>query len=230
MYAWPIEFEGESWITFGPPNRRRRIAFHDYAALYAEPGLYDAVFHDRLQMRTTERVVGLYGEVLGELGRPPSGERVLDLGAGNGSGGEALRRVGVQSLVAVDIEPAAQNAAERDRPGTYDDYVVVPAGAPASTTVAALGDRRFTALLALSSVGEGHLDAETLADLARELLAEDALIAFAVEAGIADVFRKAFADHIAVALHTAVPYVHRLRPDGTEHRATGFVWRRIADH
>jgi hypothetical protein len=34
----------EGWIEFGPVDARQRVAFHDYAALYAVPGLYERVF------------------------------------------------------------------------------------------------------------------------------------------------------------------------------------------
>jgi len=33
-----LEFSpaGEEWIEYGPPEARRRIGFHDYAAIYAD--------------------------------------------------------------------------------------------------------------------------------------------------------------------------------------------------
>lgn len=48
----PIVFSpgGEEWIEFGPADGRRRVAFHDYAAIYAVPGLYEAVFPEALGM------------------------------------------------------------------------------------------------------------------------------------------------------------------------------------
>ena len=51
--------------------------------------------------------------------------RVLDVGAGNGMVGEELDRMGARHIVGVDIIPEAKEAAERDRPGVYDDYFVV---------------------------------------------------------------------------------------------------------
>ena len=85
----------ESWFEVGPPGERRRVGFHDYAAIYAEPGLYERVFIEELGMRSTFEVVRLFGEALRGLDIDPAEQRVLDLGAGNGVGGEALRALGV---------------------------------------------------------------------------------------------------------------------------------------
>ena len=49
---------------------------------------------------------------------------MLDLGAGNGMVGEALREHGFEEITGVDITPEAGEAAERDRPGVYADYHV----------------------------------------------------------------------------------------------------------
>jgi hypothetical protein len=83
---------GEDWVEFGPVDARERVAFHDYAALYAVPGLYDRVFGEELGMCSAQRVVDLYARVPKQLDRPPSAERVLDLGAGNGIGGRGCAR------------------------------------------------------------------------------------------------------------------------------------------
>lgn len=68
------------------------VPFYDYAAIYAVPGLYERAFYDRLRVCSSRVVCGLYADALATLGRPAAGERVLDLGAGNGIGGEQLRR------------------------------------------------------------------------------------------------------------------------------------------
>ena len=67
--------------------------------------------------------------------------------------GDELQALGVQSVVGIDILPAAKEAANRDRPDVYDDYLVTDltdlpeseestlrrANANCLTTVAALG-------------------------------------------------------------------------------------------
>lgn len=104
-------------------NRWRRVRLHDYAAIYGIPGLYEQLFAVRLRCISPERVVQLFGEVLEDAGQAPTDLRVLDLGAGNGMVGQELRTQGVQALVGIDILPEAAQAAERDRPGLYDDYL-----------------------------------------------------------------------------------------------------------
>ena len=97
----------------------------------------------------------LYGQVLDKLGLDPADQRVIDFGAGNGLGGDGLRALGVGRLVGVDIEPMARTAAERDRPGVYDEYLAGDLGAWSDAELERLGRLRPTALLALSAVGVG---------------------------------------------------------------------------
>jgi len=70
----------ESWFKIGPPGERRRVGFHDYAAIYAEPGLYERVFIEELGMRSTFEVVRLFGEALRGLDKDPAEQRVRGLG------------------------------------------------------------------------------------------------------------------------------------------------------
>ena len=69
-------------------------------------------------------VVGLLAEQLDAAKVGPETLTALDVGAGNGLVGEQLKRLGVKSIVGVDIIPEAARAAERDRPEVYSDYVV----------------------------------------------------------------------------------------------------------
>lgn len=94
-----------------------KISFHDYGKIYSIPGLYEQIFYDRLRCSSptvvTEelyKAVNLTKENFTEL-------RVLDFGAGNGIMGEELTRYGISRLVGIDIEPEAEKALIRDRPG-----------------------------------------------------------------------------------------------------------------
>lgn len=49
---------------------------------------------------------------------------MLDLGAGYGCVAQELLALGIRRFVGVDIYDEAAEAAERDRPGLYADYVV----------------------------------------------------------------------------------------------------------
>lgn len=101
----------------GPDGARSETGLHDYAALYAVPGLYEAVYLLRLGGRAPELVAGLLAEVVPE----PQARRVLDVGCGTGSVGTALRARGFTHLTGTDLEPAVTAAVPRDRPGTYDE-------------------------------------------------------------------------------------------------------------
>jgi len=226
--------DGEHWIEFGPPDDRRRIAFHDYASLYAVPGLYERVFCTELAMGTAERVVGFYAEALRRLGRHPGDERVVDLGAGNGLGGEQLRRIGVNRIVGIDLEPEARNAAHRDHPGVYDDYLVGDLTTMSGSEIDRLTGLRPTAVLALSALGPGHAPPAVI-DRACGLMPEAGLFAFAVmptllpgsddplgqRTGYPEFLAELFTHRAdELARHD---YVHRQRTDGTDDLAVALV-------
>ena len=102
----------------------RRLRLHDYPALFAVPGLYEAVVQEALRCRAPEVVAAL---LAGAADGAPL--RVADLGAGNGVSGEALRAHGLDPVVALDLLPEARAAALRDRPGLYRDYLAADAAA-----------------------------------------------------------------------------------------------------
>ena len=226
---------GEEWMEYGPPDDRHRIAFHDYAAIYAVPGLYEHVFYETLGMRSTREVVRLYAEVVEELDLDIAQERVIDFGAGNGLGGEDLHARGVGRIVGVDLEPMARTAAERDRPGVYADYLVGDLGAWSEDEMDRLRAHRPTALLALSAVGVGHVPRATLAR-ALGLLGPGGVYAFAVAppllpestdpegqaTGYPDYLRALIEDTELLRRHE---YVHRYRADGSEDLGIAFVGR-----
>jgi SAM-dependent methyltransferase len=230
---------GEEWIEFGPPAARRRVDFHDYAAIYAVPGLYERVFYGELGMCSATEVVGLYAEALGQAGLDPAEQRVLDLGAGNGIGGEMLRRIGVGHVVGLDLEPTARIAAERDRPGVYDDFLVGDLGAWPPAELDALAERGLTALLAVAAVGAGHVPPATLRR-ALDALGPRGLFGFAVTPALLpgsqdpDGRATGYPDFLADLLaHDAEElgrraYVHRRQTDGTPHDAVAILGRLVA--
>jgi SAM-dependent methyltransferase len=103
---------------------RQQIRFHDYDELYKRPGLYEQLFYERLKCQSPKKVAKILHETVDEAREHFSELRVLDLGAGNGMMGEALKRDGVARLVGVDILDEAYMAVERDRPWVYDAYYV----------------------------------------------------------------------------------------------------------
>ena len=170
--------QDEEWcqVRF-PGGDERRIRFHDYDEIYPHPGLYEQIFAGRLACSSPQRVVGLLGCELAERGIDPGTLSVLDLGAGNGMVGEDLRRLGAGSVVGVDIIDEAAAAAERDRPGHYDDYVVGDLTALAPSVEAALRGRGLNALTCVAALGFGDIPPLAFAT-AYDLLGSDAWLAF----------------------------------------------------
>lgn len=101
-----------------------RLRFHDYEAIYVRPGLYEQLFYDRLKCTSPGKVANILRDTVESNGQDATALRVLDLGAGNGMMGQALKLQGVSRLVGVDIIPEARDACLRDRPGMYDEYYV----------------------------------------------------------------------------------------------------------
>src|SRR5699024_9577645 len=76
--------QGAAWFHIVEDGREERIGFHDYAAIYAHPGLYEQLFHDRLKCTSPRKLSALLRDVASGGGGDPTRLRVLDVGAGNG--------------------------------------------------------------------------------------------------------------------------------------------------
>ncbi|MER5674989.1 class I SAM-dependent DNA methyltransferase [Pseudonocardia alni] len=131
--------------------------FHDYDELFKIPGLYEKLFYDILQCQSPAVVAGALAEQLDAVGVDPSGLRVLDVGAGNGIVAEELRARGVGKVVGIDILPEARDAAERDRPGVYDDYHVVDLTSLDDETTENISAGGFDALTCVAALGFGDI-------------------------------------------------------------------------
>lgn len=182
----------------------RETGLHDYAALYAVTGLYDAAYAVVLQGGSPRLLAEVLGEVVPEPERARL--RVLDVGAGSGAVGAALAAVGFRRISGTDLEPASEVALRRDRPDVYvrarttdlarltpDDVRWIGGVAPEVVTVA-------------GAVGFGHLPVEAFAALTR-LLPPGALLALAVAPDLAT--EAALAGHAALLLGPAWTQVAR---------------------
>jgi len=209
------------------------VGFHDYAAIYAVPGLYERVFYSELGMRSSDVVGDLYGQALRDLGLDPAQQRVLDFGAGNGIGGERLRALGVGSLIGLDLEPVARTAAERDRPGLYDDYLTGDLGDEGSDLLEKLSGSGITAVVALSAIGIGHVPPATL-ERGLSLLSPESIFAFAVKPSLMpdseepDGLESGYPGYLRGLLGRSrelarATYVHRRHADGSDDEAVALV-------
>jgi SAM-dependent methyltransferase len=150
----------ESLVVTHRDGRVERMRLHEYDRVYAIPGLYEEVVQRRLECESPRRLadalIGCAGGA-GEL-------RVFDLGAGNGVLGGELASRGVETLVGADNIPEAREAAMRDRPGLYSDYLVGDADElPEAADL--VRERGLNALTCAAALGLGHITAETFARL-----------------------------------------------------------------
>lgn len=164
-------------ITEGGP---RRLRFHDYAEIFAIPGLYERLFAEELACTSPETVRGLLDGVLAERGQDPAELSVLDVGAGNGMVGEELADLGAGTIVGVDILPEAAEAAARDRPDVYDDYRVVDLTDPDPADHEALSARSFNCLTTVAALGFGDIPPEAFSQ-AFDYLDDGGLLAFTIK-------------------------------------------------
>ncbi|ESZ04825.1 hypothetical protein X735_32395 [Mesorhizobium sp. L2C085B000] len=101
------------------------FSMHDYGEMYKIPNLYDAMIYGHLRCETPFALAREFGRILFEHRVDPSALRVLEVGAGSGAFAEAVRlAMPIGRMVGLDIIEQARVAADRDRPGIYDGYIV----------------------------------------------------------------------------------------------------------
>ncbi|HUU98356.1 MAG TPA: methyltransferase [Phycisphaerae bacterium] len=149
--------QDEEWCEVKCDDTWKRIRLHDYHEIYRIPGLYEALFVDRLKCCSPERVIGLLDDVLSDF--PPSMEdlSVLDVGAGNGMVGEELHKAGVRTIQGIDIIPRARVAALRDRPQIYDDYFVCDLTQPDNPYDDRIRLAKLNTLTVVAALGYGDI-------------------------------------------------------------------------
>lgn len=143
---------------------REEMALHDYDRVYAVPGLYEAVVQDALRCLSPAETGRRAEEAVRALGLEPEEMRVLDVGAGNGVVGTELAERGFRHVFGTDLEPEAEAAARRDRPGVYDRYVAGDLADAGGTLLAAIAEWEPNAMTAAGALGGGHMGALALAN------------------------------------------------------------------
>jgi predicted TPR repeat methyltransferase len=156
--------QDEEWYELSIGGETRRVLFHDYAQTYAVPGVYERLFYDELKCVSPSTVCGLLEQHIESEGRDPSELRVLDVGAGNGMVGERLAEMGAEQIVGVDIIEQAAEAAERDRPGVYDDYLVVDLTDLPDAEREELRARNLNCLTSVAALGFGDIPPAAFAE------------------------------------------------------------------
>ena len=214
--------QDEAFFHLVDADGRHRIRFHDYGEIYRHAGLYEQLFYDRLKCQSPRKVAQVLTDVVLEEGAHPSELRVLDFGAGNGMGAEALNAFGVARLVGVDIEPEARNAVERDRPGLYDQYYVADFTDLDDDLREELLGWSVDCLCCVAALGFGDIPPTAFLE-ALNLTGEDAWVAFNIKETFLDAadssgFSRMIRNLILsdqLDLYHLERYRHRLSIDGT---------------
>jgi SAM-dependent methyltransferase len=169
--------QDEEWCEVELEGERRRIRFHDYAAIYNVPGLYEHLFAELLECSSPGVVCDLLGNELDDTGVDAVTLRALDFGAGNGMVAEELAELGVDRIVGIDLLPEARDAALRDRPGVYDDYLAVDVTDLGRGDRALLESHGFGLLTCVAALGFGDIPPAAFAE-AFNLVSAPGWIAF----------------------------------------------------
>ncbi|HSI80711.1 MAG TPA: methyltransferase domain-containing protein [Solirubrobacterales bacterium] len=225
--------QDEEWCEVMIGRERRRIRFHDYEEIYEIPGLYERLFYDELECASPRTLRGLLAACLERRRFPEEDLRVLDLGAGNGMMGAELHDLGAETIVGADLLPEAAAAAERDRPGIYDDYVVGDITKLDDGTVDDLASRGFNCLTTVAALGFGDIPPIAFTRAA-ELVEPDGWVVFNIkedflddedETGFSRLIRRSIDDG-ALEIAAERRYRHRLSTAGEPLYYNGFVARK----
>lgn len=180
----------------------RRIRFHEYGDIYSVPGLYEQLFYELLACTSHRRVTWTLGDVLTESGDTPASLRVLEIGAGNGVVAERLRGLGIKKVVGVDIIAEAEDAARRDRPTVYDDYLVADLTRLSNEDRLRIARHELNCMVTVAALGFGDIPPEAFAT-AFNLIAPGGWVAFnAKEDFLRDGDPSGFAKLVRHMIHT----------------------------
>lgn len=161
-------------------SEKRRIRLHDYGEIYKIPGLYEQVVYDRLKCQSPSVVARILEAAVSQSQEMFTELRVLDLGAGNGMMGEALKKYGVSRLVGVDIIEEAYQATERDRAGVYDAYYVTDFCNLDAETREELQAWSFDCLTTVAALGFGDIPARAFME-AFNIIGQNGWVSFNIK-------------------------------------------------
>ncbi len=156
--------QDEEWVVVYHDGEWQKIRLHDYNDLFAVPGLYEKWVYDVLGCRSPQQVRSLLLPCLQEAGETPASLSVLDLGAGNGYVVGVLAEAGVNRFVGVDINPNAATAAERDRPGLYEDFIIDDLTDLSNEHASILDRHSFNCLTCVAALGFGDIPPEVFVE------------------------------------------------------------------
>jgi len=174
--------QDREWCEAVIDGQHRRLRFHDYGELYRVPGLYEKLFYECLECCSPSRVASLLDSVMADFEASPEGLRVLDVGAGNGMVGDELAARGAEHIVGVDIIQEARDAADRDRPDVYADYLVTDLTDLPEVQEEQLRRQNFNCLTTVAALGFGDIPPKAFAK-ALDVITTPGWLAFNIKEG-----------------------------------------------
>lgn len=159
---------------------------------------------------------------------------MLDIGAGNGMVGEELRKVGAGYILGSDILPEAKVAAERDRPGVYDEYIVADLTALSEKHHVRFAAARLNCMVVVGALGFGDIPTEAFLS-AFAYVADGGLVGFNIKKEfLGDGHGSGFAEMVkgavgkgAMEVLVRERYRHRLSVTGEALFYVAFVARKM---
>ncbi len=148
--------QGQEYFFIEKDGKKEQVQLHDYLKIYSVPWLYEEVLYELLKCNTPVAICDLLEKVLRETETNPLDLRVLEIGAGSGIFAQHLRGLGIKRITGLDILEIAHQAAERDRPGLYDDYYVADLTDLSSEAHKELADQEFNCVAVASATGWGN--------------------------------------------------------------------------
>ena len=176
----PPEADGEYVALRENGSEEELVHLHDYARLYAVPGLYEHIVQEMLGCRSPQVTAQALARAMDRLALDPANVRLLDLGAGTGLVGELVHGLGIASVIGLDALAAAREACLRDRPGVYSDYLVGDLADPRPELLAQLRRHRPSGLVSAGAFGGTHVPATALVT-ALSLLPSGAPVVFTID-------------------------------------------------
>ncbi len=238
--ALPAEGDGleqdEESIVVRVEGAWMKIRLHDYNEVFPIQGLYEKWVYKVLQCGSPAKIRELLGEMLKRNDTDPANLTVLDLGAGNGVVAEELAKIGIREFVGVDLYQEAADAAERDRPGLYGEFVVGDLLDLPVSEAGKLEGRTFDCLACVAALGFGDIPPVVFAS-AYNRVRDGGWAAFTIksdfldpndDSGFSTMIRGMIAEKVVDPL-ARERYTHRVSPTGSRLEYTAIIGRKMSD-